>query len=298
MSAENYLTEFKFDSRQAALSYLPARPERSNKGDFGRVLCVCGSYGMAGAAFLCAKAAYRMGAGLVEILTPESNRTVLQAMLPEAVLTAYGADIPTRQLIESAVERADTIVAGCGLGVTADSRALLSDLLHIADTSRAPLILDADALNLLSKNPSLLKYIKGAVITPHAKEMSRLCGTSVENILSAPDRTALLFAQKHETICLLKDHRTVVTDGSTLYINGTGNSGMSTGGSGDVLAGMLGGLFAQRKNGSATSFELTCLGAYLHGLCGDLASAHMGEYSIMASDIIAYIPKAISSKKQ
>ncbi len=285
-------TVIPFDSEKIAKELLPCRPERSNKGDFGRVLCVCGSYGMAGAAFLCAKAAYRTGAGLVEIFTHESNRTILQTLLPEAVLTVYGDTFDVAELT-SAIERANCVVAGCGLGITPLSRKIISDLLHNIDTSSTPLVLDADALNLLSRNPSLLKYAKGAIITPHAKEMSRLNGTSVDDILASPTDIAYDFALKHKLICVLKDHATVISDGSaTLYRNGTGNSGLATGGSGDVLAGIISGLLAQKDNSSATKLETAALAVYLHGLCGDIAAEKLTEYSLMASDVITALPLA------
>ena len=154
----NY-THFSFDSFPKDI--LPARKERSCKGDFGRVLCVCGSVGMSGAAYLCAKAAYRTGAGLVEIFTPEENRIILQSSLPEAIITVYNAENAV-ELLLSSIEKADCIVAGCGLSVTPLSRKILSTLLHNVDTSKTPLILDADALNLISRNPSFLKYARGA----------------------------------------------------------------------------------------------------------------------------------------
>jgi NAD(P)H-hydrate epimerase len=215
-------TTFSFDTFPKEL--LPSRKERSCKGNFGRVLCVCGSVGMAGAAYLCAKACYRTGAGLVEIFTPEENRAALQISLPEAIITAYTEENAT-ELLLSSLKKADCIVAGCGLSVTALSRTILSTLLHNVDTYKTPLILDADALNLISKNPSFLKHIKGSIITPHALEFSRLSGVSVQDVLISPESFAFDYAQKNALICVLKDHNTVISDGSKrLYINNTGNS--------------------------------------------------------------------------
>ena len=287
---------FSFTSAAEALTLLPSRPVRSSKGDFGRVLCVCGSYGMAGAAYLCAKAAYRSGAGLVEIFTHESNRIILQTLIPEAIVTTY-TDEYSRDDLLPPLERADCVVAGCGLSVTTLSRKILSDLLHSADREKTPLVLDADALNLLSQNPSLMKYTKGAVITPHPKEMSRLTGISVEEILSSPADTARTYAQRHSLVCVLKDHRTVASDGSSrVYLNTTGNNGMATGGSGDVLAGIIGGILAQRRNSKKDLLHLSALGIYIHGLAGDIASRELGEYSLMANDIIDALPKALKRK--
>lgn len=283
---------FSFENTAEALNLLPPRPERSNKGDFGRILAICGSQGMAGAAYLSAKAAYRTGAGLCEIFTHESNRIILQTLLPEAIVTTYD-DSYTLDSLLPALEKADCLLIGCGLGTTLLSRAILSDALRSADSKGIPLVLDADALNLLSRNRSLLKYAKGAVITPHAKEMERLCDTPLSNILAAPEESAAAYAEKHSLICVLKDHRTVVSDGHGVYKNTTGNSGMATGGSGDVLAGIMAGLLAQKCNGKSDTFELAALGVYLHGLAGDIAAKELGEYSLMASDIIDALPKTL-----
>ena len=169
---------FSFDNKADALTLMPSRPERSCKGDFGRVLCVCGTVGMAGAAYLCAKAAYRIGAGLVEIFTHESNRTILQTLLPEAIISVWDDNYSSNQLL-SYIEKADCIVAGCGLGISPQSTRIICDLLHSIYTQKCALVLDADALNIISKHPALIKYAKGAVITPHVKEMSRLIGYSI-----------------------------------------------------------------------------------------------------------------------
>ena len=283
-SKKNFST-FSFHTFPKEL--LPHRAERTSKGDFGRVLCICGSLGMSGAAFLCAKAAYRTGAGLVEIFTPEENRIILQSTLPEAIVTPYTADTAEERLLTS-LQKADVIVCGCGLSVTPLSRKILSILLHNVDTEKTPLVLDADALNLISRNSSFLKYIKNSVITPHALEFSRLSGASVQEILTTPEDFAFSYAKKHSLICVLKDHNTVISDGSDrLYVNTTGNNGMSTGGSGDVLAGILAGLFAHTKQ---VSLDTSALAVYIHGACGDIASKSLSPYSLMASDLIDALP--------
>lgn len=293
MTNEKNYVEFSFNSLSSQM--LPQRPLRSSKGDFGRVLCVCGSSGMSGAAFLCAKAAYRTGAGLVEIFTSEENRIILQTALPEAIVTTYcdnDNDNDTASKLALSLEKATCVAVGCGLSVTPLSRKILSTVLRSIDSKKTPLVLDADALNLLSKNPSLLKYASGAVITPHALEFSRLTGLSLEEILSSPAELAYSYAKKHSLICVLKDHDTVVSDGSErLYINNSGNNGMSTGGSGDVLCGIIAGLLAQC--GSA-SLDTVALGVYIHGLCGDIAARRLSQYSLMASDIIDALPVLLS----
>lgn len=270
------------------LKRLPSRPEESNKGTFGRVLCVCGSYGMAGAAYFAAKSALRTGAGLVEILTPRENMTVLQTLLPEAIVTVYDSSAPVAPVLEAAISRATAIVCGCGLGISQASRTVLSKVLR---TATVPTVLDADALNLLSRNPSLLKYAKGKIITPHPAEMSRLTGIPTENIVADNLNICRDFARKHELVCVLKSHNTAVSDGGErIYVNNSGNSGMATGGSGDVLAGIIGGILAQDRDGKLTSLDTATLGVYIHGLAGDIAAEKVGKYSLIASDIIDALP--------
>ncbi|MBO5882932.1 MAG: NAD(P)H-hydrate dehydratase [Clostridia bacterium] len=280
----NELLSFEYTRNKSAL--MPKRAARSSKRDFGRVLCVCGSRGMAGAAYFASKAAYRVGAGLVEILTPEENRVTLQGLIPEAIVTVYSSEID-RASVETAVERADSIVIGCGLGISGQSRALLAMILRMGESKKK--IIDADALNILSKNRSLMKYAKGSIITPHIGEMARLTGTESDRILADVSNVAAGFAKKYSLICVLKDHNTAVCDSEgRTYINKTGNSGMATGGSGDVLAGIIGGILAQEKD--LDMFRSAALGVYLHGLAGDLAAAKLSEYSVMASDIIDELP--------
>ena len=277
-----------FSYTSADLKRLPPRPAESNKGTFGRVLCVCGSYGMAGAAYFAAKSALRVGAGLAEILTVRENVAVLHTLLPEAVITPYDADEPDGEIIKRAVSRATAIVCGCGLGVSQASRTVLACVLRNA---AVPTVLDADALNLISKNPSLIKYAREKIITPHPAEMSRLTGRSVEEILSDNIGACHGFAQKHSLVCALKTHRTAVSDGTgKVYINNTGNSGMATGGSGDVLAGIIGGILSQNQDGALSMLEAAAMGVYIHGLAGDAAAARLGEYSLIASDIIDALP--------
>ena len=261
---------------------LPKRPERSNKGDFGRVLCVCGSFGMAGASYLAALGAYRTGTGLVEIFAPEENRIILQTLIPEAVLTVYDESSPYAEKLLSSLERCDSVVIGCGLGRTSVALGILKTVLR---NSKVPTVIDADALNLISEHPALYKYLSGRIITPHVKEFSRLSGLSVENILDNIATVAQSFAANNSLICVLKDHRTVVSDGTEeIYINKAGNSGMATGGSGDVLAGVIGALLAQRHL-SLSLLDAACLGVYIHSTAGDRAAETRGEYSIMARDI-------------
>ena len=284
-----------FSYRPMDLALIPMRAADSHKGTFGRVLVVGGSVGMSGAAYFSAKAAYRSGAGLVNILTHEDNRIILQTMLPEAVLTTYGDHVEDRAAaVKAAVVGADVIVVGVGLGQSDESKKLLKMVLSYADV---PLVIDADALNLLSANRELWDVISAPVIvTPHPLEMARLCHVDVSAVEKDRFGMAENFAEKYALICVLKGHKTIVCDGSeakgfgdkhTLYLNQSGNSGMATGGSGDVLTGVIAALIAQKM----TPFEAATLGVYIHGLAGDAAAEALGEYSVMASDIIDHIPE-------
>lgn len=287
-----------FSHRPSDLSRIPKRPADSHKGSFGRVLVVGGSPCMSGAAYFSAKAAYRMGAGLVEILTHEDNRIILQTQLPEAVMTTYGnAVVADRLKIRAAVARADVIAVGMGIGQSENANELLKLVLSAADT---PLIVDADALNLIAKDPTLFDLISAPVIvTPHLLEMARLCRVDVATVERDKMGIATDFAEKYALTCVLKCHETlVVSDGTEdsthsdknkIYRNKSGNSGMATGGSGDVLTGVIAALIAQ----GMPPFNAATLGVYIHGLAGDAAAETLGEYSLMASDIIDYIPSII-----
>lgn len=267
---------------------LPERKDDANKGSFGKVLVIAGSRNMCGAAYFAAKAAYRTGAGLVYILTEECNRVILQQKLPEAVLYTYEPKELTEQLVQNAVQDIDAIVAGPGLGTGDDKVILLKSILKAFQIKR---VFDADALNLLAAYPGLWEEAEGSfVITPHPGEMSRLTGFPVEKIKRDLQGTAFRFSKEHGLVTLLKDHRTIVSDGNNIYRNETGNHGMASGGSGDVLAGIIGGLLAQKMD----LYEAACLGCYIHGMAGDRARDVRGAYSMMAEDIIENILYGIS----
>lgn len=280
----------------------PKLPDRANKGSMGRVLCICGSYdgrglSMCGAAYFAAMAAYRCGAGIVEIFTPRKNYESLAALVPEAVFSLYEyeeneADVCAR-LLES-IKRASSTVLGCGIGKSDMSRAIVDCVLKNVN---CPLLIDADGLNLISENMSVLNSLdveqrKRTVITPHPGEMMRLCGKSIAEILDSTVETALEMSKKNGVVCLLKDHNTVITDGELVYINQSGNAGMATAGMGDVLAGMIGALLARsRRDGDV--IRAAASGAYLHGLAGDIAAEKTGMYSLTASDVLSQISMVI-----
>ena len=262
------------------LALLPGRFAHSNKGTYGKLLVVAGSVNMAGAACLCARAAYRAGTGLVRVLTPEENRLIIQTSVPEAVLTTYRADSPDAQTIKDAVGWADAVVAGPGIGTGEGARALLALVL---DCVSVPTVLDADALNILAKDCGRLSAPHAdLIVTPHLGEMARLTGHTVEHIQGALMESARQFAETYGVVCVLKDFRTVTAvPGGLTYLNLSGNHGMATAGSGDVLSGVIGGLLAQ---GMKASVAASC-GVYLHGLAGDAAARRTGKRALLASDI-------------
>ena len=293
MDKKTNISEIMTYSGKSLVSLLPERPERSNKATFGRVLCAAGSYCMSGAAYLCAKAAYRSGAGLVAILTPEENRVILQSTLPEAVVSVYSPHSPDEALIYETAKIASVIAAGPGIGKSEGAKKMLIALLK---SSNKPMVLDADALNIIALDPRLWDLVpRGSVITPHPGEMSRLCGYSVDEVLADVSGICRGFAAAHGVVCVLKDHRTAVSDGTLpdapLYVNDTGNSGMATGGSGDVLTGIIAAMLAQ----GMPPFAAASLGVRLHGAAGDEAAKRLGEYSMMASDIIDAIPRVLNN---
>lgn len=266
------------------LDKLPKRVNNSNKGTYGRVAVIAGSKNMSGAAFLCSKAAYSTGAGLVKIYTHESNRTILQSQLPEAVMMTYDDYEGALACIEDALQWATVIVVGPGLGVDTVSERMLYELLMNAEV---PMVVDADALNILSNNIELLRTSSVQIImTPHMKEMSRLIQRPVEEIAKNRFAIAREFAKKMQVTLVLKDSKSIATNGGQqTYMNLAGNNGMSTGGSGDVLAGIIAGMLA----GGLTLADAARMGTYVHCRAGDLAAEHKGNYAMLASDIISYI---------
>lgn len=252
-----------------------------NKGTFGKVLIVAGSPGMAGAAYFAAKAAYKSGCGLVRIYTAQENRIILQTKLPEAILTTYSGMLCDTQKLYDAMAWADVIVAGPGLGrdKTAD------DIVHrILESASVPVVLDADALNMIAGDTSvLLRTHTDLTVTPHLGEMARLTGKPAAKLKEHLIAEAQAFADKYGVICVLKDAVTVtaVANGRT-YLNLSGNDGMATGGSGDVLSGIIGGLIAQ-----GLGIESAVPAAvFWHGLAGEKAAAACGRHGTLASDII------------
>ena len=269
------------------LKQLPARIPRSNKGTYGTVLLIAGGENMAGAAVLSGIAAYRTGCGLVHILADEINRTVLQTNLPEAVFSSW----QQMGVLKNALTRARAVGIGPGLGTGERAQELLKEVLEIWD---GPLVLDADALNILALHPDFLEESTAKIIiTPHPGEMARITGYGISEILENITGVCREYAADHQLICVLKDARTVVSDGQKLYINTSGNNGMAVGGSGDVLTGMICSLLSQ----GMSPFEAASMGVYLHGISGDAAAEQLGTRSMMATDIAEHITEVLQKSR-
>lgn len=275
---------------------LPKRKVTSNKGTYGHALCVCGSMRMAGAACLAVGGALRCGAGLVTAAFPQSAYAAIAPKLTEPLLLPLDSSLEgtfsfsALAGISVACEKATAVLAGCGMGFNKDTVKLTESI--IKDTKK-PLVIDADGINALSTNIDILKEAQAPVIiTPHPGEMSRLCGKSIAEILANPIATAYEFAQKFGITVVLKGANTVVCDGKTsrIFINTTGNSGLSRGGSGDLLAGMTVSFLAQ----GISPFDAAVCAVYLHGLCADYVAKKTSMRGMLPSDVLNALPELFS----
>ncbi|MBO6107913.1 MAG: NAD(P)H-hydrate dehydratase [Eubacterium sp.] len=257
---------------------LPRRKKRSNKGDYGHVLVVAGSENMCGAAYFAAAASYRMGAGLVKVVSPSVNRDILLGRLPE-ILFCEEDELP------EAVDWADSIVMGPGLGLSESAEQIAG---YVIENSPVPTVIDGDGIRLCKGITS--KLSENFILTPHLKEMSYITGQSVSEIADQQVSIAMETARELDCILAAKDARTAVTDGETCYINVSGNNGLSTGGTGDVLSGMIAGLLGQGME----PLEAACLGVYIHGLAAEVMSERLSTYSLMASDLLTGIPEVLA----
>ena len=264
---------------------MPIREQNSNKGTFGKVLNFCGSKNYIGAAYLSTVSSLKVGAGYSALATDQSVINSVSSILPEAVYL-------TKEEGLEKINEHSVVLIGCGLGTQEDSKKLLEDV-FTKITPQLPLVVDADGLNLISQglDPNQISSTKKElIITPHPLEASRLLGVSVNYILNNLEDTAKALSVKYKCATVLKSHRTVICDKQlTTFINQHGNSALAKAGSGDVLAGIISGLLAQKM----TAFEASKLGVYLHSRAGEIASEDLTEYSVLASDIPKYLHKAI-----
>ena len=257
--------------------FFKKRKKFDHKGTYGHALLVVGSGGMAGAAVLAARACMRSGVGLLTVQTPMCNRLILQISLPEAIVVADQNETELSQVIDS--QSYTAIGIGCGIGKGEKAAVVLRGYL---EQSKRPVVLDADALNILSEHPEWLDLIpQNSILTPHPKEFERLFGKADNDF----DRLELLRSKAKDLKIniLLKGAHTIVADTEgCCYFNSTGNAGMATAGSGDVLTGIITGLLTQGYEPKTAAIS----GVYLHGLAGDLAAKRVGQEALLASDII------------
>lgn len=288
--SNNYISELKSDFRmlepQDVSSLLKKRSKYDHKGSNGKALIMTGGYGKMGASVLSARAAMRTGLGLLTLYVPGCGYQVIQTSVPEAMTITdhherYITSIPE-------IEKYDAVGIGPGLGQAPETASAVSELIS---SSVRPLVLDADALNIISEHRTLLEILPSeSILTPHPKEFERLVGFWNNDYERLEKQRQ--FSVDYKLIVVLKGAHTSITDSvGQVYFNSTGNPGMATGGSGDVLLGMITSLLAQ----GYSTLDSAIVGVYLHGLAGDLASHEVGEYSLIASDIIQSLPKAIQS---
>ncbi|MCA8987629.1 MAG: NAD(P)H-hydrate dehydratase [Planctomycetaceae bacterium] len=275
------------------IPHLPPRDREGHKGTFGTVMIIGGSLGMAGAAGLAGMAALRTGCGLVFVACPKEVQSTIASYEPSYLTLGLVADDSgiltkeTRDQFYATLRKASAIAIGPGLG---KSRLAQELTLELFNGSSKPVVLDADALNLIAEAKSDFQAANGVrILTPHPGEMSRLTGLSIAEIEKSREEIALDFAARQGCVLVLKGPHTVVTNGDDYYVNRTGNSGMATGGSGDVLTGVITSLLAQ----GLTPFAAAQLGVYLHGLAGDLAATRTGEHGVIASDLPLAVAEAI-----
>jgi ADP-dependent NAD(P)H-hydrate dehydratase len=274
---------------------LKPRANDAHKGDFGRVCIIAGSIGMSGAAALAGRAALRAGAGLVRVATPKSVLPIVASIEPSFTTIPLDEDTTGRisakaiNIILNAVSENDCFAFGPGIGVSAAIRGILETLIQ---QQNLPLVIDADGLNNLSKIKNWPEKLKAKLIlTPHPGEMKRLwAGLFREQLPTERREQASQLAHRTGTVVVLKGAGTIVTDGQKVYINKTGNPGMATAGSGDVLTGVITALIGQ----GLSNFDAAILGVYIHGLAGDIAAEKIGQVSLIATDIIDALSEAFT----
>lgn len=275
---------------------LPKRVEDSNKGTYGKILVVAGSRGMTGAAVLTGSSALRTGAGLVYLAAPLSLVPIYASTLIEAVSIPF-EDENRGRLGKEAIpgilkqlENVDVVAVGPGLSA---SNEIQDVVYNIVRSSQVPIVLDADGINVLAKDLSVLKGLKAqTVLTPHPGEMARLIGASVKEVQEDRVNIARAFSKQWGVITVLKDSRTIISSPEgDIYINTTGNSGMATGGSGDVLTGIIAGFIGQ----GLKPIDAAIAAVHLHGLCGDRVAARKGQYGMIAGDLVQEIPYVLQT---
>lgn len=273
-------------NHEQVLSLLPDRMPESHKGNFGKILLLCGSRGYTGAAALAALGSLRCGAGLVYLAVPECIYDITAVKLTEPVVFPLPAEdgtyaVEAVKVLHTLLNKMDAVLIGPGLGQSKGSQAVLTEVMT---NFQGPVLVDADGLNLLASHKDLLRRRKAVtVITPHEGEFARLA----PDLQAERMERAETFAREYNCIVVLKGHRTLITDSENCYINPTGNPGMAVGGSGDVLAGMIISLIGQ----GIDPLKASAAGAWLHGAAGDLSAARLGQYAMLPTDLLEDLPR-------
>jgi len=280
--------EMKVLSHSDVLKILPDRDANAHKGNFGRILLLCGSRGYTGAAALAAMGALRCGAGLVYLGVPESIYAIEAIKLTEAIVFPLPdedgllSDLAVDKIVQM-LPQMDAVLIGPGLGQSDGTFAVLRTVLA---KFSGPVVIDADGINLLAGHIDLLRgRTAPTILTPHEGEFRRITGQACKDRAAE----ARAFADDNQVILLLKGHRTVTTDGATCYINQTGNPGMAVGGSGDVLAGMITALLGQ----GVAPLQAAACGAWLHGAAGDVCEEEIGQYGMLPTDMLQVLPRLL-----
>ena len=272
----------------------PKRAKNSHKGTFGHQLNICGSFLMPGAAVICANAALKTGVGLLKCMFPKSIYSVMTSHLCQPIFAplceneSKTISIGALNNIHDELKWADSVVIGCGIGNNDDTQVITGQVIK---TSKAPVVLDADGINSSASFIDILKDRRAPlVITPHPAEMARLVGDSVEEVQNNRIAVAKAFAEEFDCIVVLKGANTVVTDGNEVFVNTTGNSGMAMGGTGDMLAGMIGSFIAQ----GMSPFDSAKAGVYIHGLCGDICASELSQRGMTVDDMLSLLGALMS----
>ncbi len=259
---------------------MPTREQNSNKGTFGKVLNFAGCNNYIGASYLSTVSVLKAGAGFVALASEKEVIRSVSTILPEAVYFSRKEGLKN-------IKNFSVFLIGCGLGVDRASINFFKDILKHLQNVNHPIVIDADGLNILAKYP--MRLPKNSIITPHPLEAARLLGVSLQDILNDLEGFAQKLAEKYDCVAVLKTHRTIICNKEKLFINQHGNSALAKAGSGDVLAGIIAGLLAQKME----LFEAAKLGVYLHSRAGEIASQELSEYSVLASDLPKYLHLAV-----
>ena len=286
----NMKDQYQMNINQEMKEIMPKRKSESHKGDYGKIAILGGSSGMAGSVYMASLSAMRTGAGMAFILAPKSISEILQIKSNEQIIKEidchnfyYSSEI-VDQILDN-IEGKDTLIIGPGMGKGEDLNKLIGEIIASTDID---MVIDADGLNAISKDLSILKSNNKIILTPHLGEFSRLTGLEIDKIKEDEESIAKKFAKNNDVVLVLKSDHTIVTDGLKFYKNEIGNPGMATAGVGDALTGVIASLMKRLE-----PFEAAKLGVYIHSLAGDIASEKLGEDSLIATDVIENLSEAI-----